>query len=419
MAAVNFLYRSNKESAYLILRLLYRYDNKDYVLGIPTKYEVSKEYWSKQHKKRLKDIDMIEKQAEVKADLNKIEKHILKAFNESNVSLINKEWLETQINTYYNPPATKDTLPTELVKYMDTYIDFKRNEVTESTLKKCRVIKKVLIRFESARKKTVLIIDIDTHFKKEFEDYCSENGYAPNTISRNIRFIKTVCRHAKFNGLETSHQLDNIKTKYHKTDSIYLTLDELEVIANTKFSTESLDNTRDWLLISCYTGQRVSDFMRFNKEWIRYEKNFNNDIKPLIEFTQIKTNKKMTIPLSKKVIDILDKRQGNFPKAISDQRYNEYVKEVCKIAGITQLVEGSKKVETFPGNKIYRKETGNYEKWELVSSHIGRRSFASNNYGSIPTSFLIYVTGHSSETMFLNYIGKSNKDIAMELTNYF
>ena len=45
--------------------------------------------------------------------------------------------------------------------------------------------------------------------------------------------------------------------------------------------------------------------------------------------------------------------------------------------------------------------------------------FATNHYGKIPTSYLIYVAGHSSEEMFLNYIGKSNKDIALELTKYF
>jgi hypothetical protein len=60
-----------------------------------------------------------------------------------------------------------------------------------------------------------------------------------------------------------------------------------------------------------------------------------------------------------------------------------------------------------------------YEKCDLCSSHIGRRSFSSNKYGIIPTSFLKYITGHSTEEMFLTYIGKSNKDIAMELTKYF
>ena len=118
-------------------------------------------------------------------------------------------------------------------------------------------------------------------------------------------------------------------------------------------------------------------------------------------------------------LDILGKRNGEFPRAISDQKYNDYIKIVCREAKITQKVNGSVISETEPESGIYRKETGVFEKCDLVTSHIGRRSFATNNYGTIPTSFLIYVTGHSTEAMFLNYIGKSNKDIAMELTNYF
>jgi hypothetical protein len=55
----------------------------------------------------------------------------------------------------------------------------------------------------------------------------------------------------------------------------------------------------------------------------------------------------------------------------------------------------------------------------LVSSHIGRRSFATNNYGRIPTSLLINVTGHSTEGMFLEYIGKSNTEKAIQLAEYF
>ena len=152
---------------------------------------------------------------------------------------------------------------------------------------------------------------------------------------------------------------------------------------------------------------------------IRFEKNKEGVLKPLIEFTQKKTGKIMTIPLSSKVIEILNKRNGEFPHPISDQKYNQYIKEVCKLVGINEKVKGSKKLETETDSKKYRKQSGTYEKWELVTSHIGRRSFATNYYGKIPTSFLIYVTGHSTEEMFLSYIGKSNKDIAMELTNYF
>jgi len=419
MATVNFLYRSTKEKANLHLRLLYRFNETDFVFGANTKFEVLKDYWNKQHKKKSKDIDISNRQTEVNTELNKIENHVLNAFNSVNPDEINKEWLQTQIDYYYNPPQQAEKLPTELNKYLLHYIDAKRTEVTESTIKKCNVIKQLLTRYQSHYKKNLLLTDIDTNFKTHFENYCLSNGYAPNTIARTIRFIKTICKHAKSNGLETSYQLDSIKVKYHKIESIYLTVNELEAIEKTSGLVEHLNNARDWLLISCYTGQRVSDFMRFTKEMIRFEKNKEGVLKPLIEFTQKKTGKEMTVPLSQKVMDILSKRNGEFPRAISDQKYNDYIKIVCREAKITQKVNGSVISETEPESGIYRKETGVFEKCDLVTSHIGRRSFATNNYGTIPTSFLIYVTGHSTEAMFLNYIGKSNKDIAMELTNYF
>ena len=70
MASINFLYRSTKEKSNLILRLLYRDNQKpstvkdritkelisvnytDYNFGAKTKFEIEKNYWSKQHKKK-------------------------------------------------------------------------------------------------------------------------------------------------------------------------------------------------------------------------------------------------------------------------------------------------------------------------------------------------------------------------------
>ena len=76
-------------------------------------------------------------------------------------------------------------------------------------------------------------------------------------------------------------------------------------------------------------------------------------------------------------------------------------------------------IETKKGSKIYRKQSGIYKKHELVTSHIGRRSFATNFYGIIPTTHLMKMTNHSTEAMFLKYIGKSNKDLAKETFKYF
>jgi integrase len=415
MASVNFLYRSTKEKSNLNLRLLFRNNGKDYVFGVKTKVEISKYYWSKQHKKKSKDIDITNKQTEVNNELNKIVNYVLKAFNSVNVENINKEWLQTQIDNYYNPKKETKT-PTNLIDYIDFYLDYRKNEITETNKSKCRVIKNKLIKYETFLKKKILIKNINDSFKNEFVNYQKERMYSQNTIQREFVNIKTFCKHARYLGLETHPQLDSLRIDRQKVEKIYLTLEDLTKIENISKNqlTDSLDNAKDWLIISCYTGQRVSDFMRFTDEQIRIE----ND-KSLLEFTQKKTGKNMTVPLHPKVLEILKKRKGKFPYKISDQKYNDFIKTVCKLAEINELTKGSKLVETETDSKVYRKKTGMYKKYDLVTSHIGRRSFATNFYGKIPTTYLIYITGHSTETMFLNYIGKSNKDLALEITNYF
>ncbi|WP_417878478.1 tyrosine-type recombinase/integrase [Vibrio sp.] len=412
MASVNFLYRSTKEQAPLILRLLFRHKNKDYVLGAKTQYVVSKHYWKKEHPQtRPKDIEISNRQQEVNTVLNNIENHVLDAFKDADPLDISKDWLEYQLDIYYNPPQQNAGIPTNLIEYIDFYTDYRKHEITYSSIKKYNTVKNKLKRMQTERKSPILIKDINERFKNEFVNYQKSKGYGQNTIQREFGFIKSFCKHARFLGLETDPQLDALKLDKAKTSKIYLTTKELEEIERKKLKHDYLDNARDWLIISCYTGQRISDFLRFNKEMIRIENG-----KSLLEFTQKKTSKEMTVPLHKKVLQILEKRNGNFPRSISDQRYNDYIKIVCKKAKIKELVEGSLQQKTENG---LRKVSGKYKKWELVTSHIGRRSFATNFYGQIPTTYLIYITGHSSEAMFLNYIGKSNKDLAMEISNYF
>jgi len=416
MASVNFLYRSTKEKSNLNLRLLFRNNGKDYVFGAKTNIEISKYYWSKQHKKKSKDIDITNKQTDINNELNKIENYVLNAFNSVNIETINKEWLQTQIDYYYNPPKQEKSIPTDLINYIDFYINYRKHELKNASVKKFNVIKNKIIRFEKYRKKQILIKEVNDSFKNEFVIYCKNEIYSQNTIQRELAIIKTFCKHARFLGIETHPQLDSLRLDKAKVEKIYLTFEDLTKIENISKNqlTDSLDNAKDWLIISCYSGQRISDFMRFTDEQIRKE-----DGEYLLEFTQKKTNKLTTIPLHPKVLEILQKRNGKFPYEISDQKYNDYIKEVCKIAELNQLIFGSKNAETEPNSKVFRKKSGTYKKWELVTSHIGRRSFATNFYGKIPTTFLINMTNHSSEAMFLNYIGKSNKDLAKETFKYF
>lgn len=410
MASIYLLLQSKKSPAVIYIRLR---DGRTLDIKAKTNYHIDPINWDEVEqrptKKALKDIHI----ANLDTDLATLKTDLLKEYNNSKgKKVVDADWLRN----FINPPQEQEKHPDKLVDYIDTFIEFKKADVKSSTVTKCNVIKHLLMRYEKETKTTLYIRDIDAKFKMDFEKYCIKVGYAPNTTARNIRFIKTFCRHAKANGVETHYQLDSIKAKYHKVENIYL--DEKEIAAIEKIEskklTEGLENARDWLLISCYCGQRVSDFLRFDKSMIRYEKNKANELKPLIEFTQVKTEKIMTIPLHKKIIEIMKKYDGNFPRKISDQKYNEHIKKVCEAAEINQPTHG-----TLFDHKIKEKVTKDYPKHLMVSSHIGRRSFASNNYGKIPTSFLMYITGHTTEAMFLTYIGKSNKDIAMELTNYF
>ncbi len=230
VATVNFLYRSNKDKASLNLRLLFRHNNNDYVIGGKTNVEVLKTYWLDQHKKGSKDIDILNKQLELNNELNFIRNHVLKAFNKTSPEIIDKVWLQSQIDLYYNPPQQLSELPIELLKYFDKYLENKQTEIKISSIKKYDVIKNLLIRYENSLEKPLLIKDINLNFKKDFETYCKNQLYSTNTISKALRTIKSICKDAKFNGLETHYQLDRIKSKFVKTENIYLSFDELQQI---------------------------------------------------------------------------------------------------------------------------------------------------------------------------------------------
>ena len=238
MATVNFLYRSTKEKANLHLRLLYRFNETDFVLGVNTNFEVSKDYWANEHKKtkfkKTSDIvetnliqEIKERQTKVKNELNEIEKHILTAFNSVDVNEVNKNWLQNQIDIYYNPIQEAEPLPKGLLKYFDHFIECKKNEISIGTLKKYNVSKHLLQRYELEKKTQIQIIDVNDKFRLDFEKYCLKHNYAPNTISKDLRTLKTVCNHAKHNGIATSHQLESIKTPNYKIEKIYLTFEEL------------------------------------------------------------------------------------------------------------------------------------------------------------------------------------------------
>ncbi|MFO0323124.1 MAG: tyrosine-type recombinase/integrase [Bacteroidota bacterium] len=399
MATIKYIIKNVSETSSIYLRFK---DGASFDLTTKTNYKTNSNNWSKTKGQpiNLKDTDL----KKLDNDLKKLSLDLLNHYNNTiNKNEINSQWLKDFIN-----PKAINEVPNKLVDYFTYYELHKRNVLTTASIVKLNANKKLIERFQTNTKRVYLIKDVNEDFKLSFYDFCISENYSQNTIARALKFIKTICYHAESNNIEVSKKLSGLQINTVKVEKIYLDLNELSLIENCKDITkEHLINARDWLLISCETGQRVSDFLRFTKDMIRLENN-----KPLIEFTQVKTGKIMTVPLSKKVMSILEKRGGNFPTKMSDQRYNEHIKDVCETAKINKVIKGGLQIDN-------RKVIGMYAKWQLVTSHIGRRSFATNNYGKIPTALLIGVTGHSTEQMFLEYIGKTDTQKAMQLADYF
>ena len=118
----------------------------------------------------------------------------------------------------------------------------------------------------------------------------------------------------------------------------------------------------------------------------------------VLSFRQHKTNNRVAIPIHPVVREVLEKYNYELPAEISNQKFNDYIKEVARLAGLT-MIETKTRTEGGKAN------TTRCEKWQLVSSHTGRRSFATNMYKrGLPSIMIMSITGHKTESAFLKYI---------------
>jgi integrase len=428
MATIKFLLRSKGENCNIYVRLSIDRNN---VYKRKTNYIIDSNDWKydinydKQGIKKTFQTGIPkqsnEKLKELKTNLDKLKTEIEERFNEATTKgiLISGDWLNEQINDFQNKPKKEE--PDRLINHFQFYIDNlptkrtgkQKEKVKQSTITKYSTIRNKLVEFEKYKRKKILVKNVDLKFRTELINYFKDvEALSSNTIGRYITFIKTVCNDAKIYGIETHPQLEAFKGYTDKAEKVFLSFAELEKIENVKFTREALDNAKDWLIIGCYIGQRVSDVLTLTKDNIITKNGLD-----LISLTQQKTNKNIVIPIPPKVKEILTKRNGEFPRFLSAVNFNKHIKDVAKLAEINELTEGAK-LKEIEENK-YRKIHGTYEKWELITSHVMRRSFATNFYGEMPTALIISITGHSTEAQYLEYVGKPALDNAQIIAEYW
>lgn len=349
-------------------------------------------------------------------------------------SEITKQWLALEVDKIlhpdkYKPKTPEKAKPKTFLQALEDLVDGadKRiisrtgRPVSNSTKIQYKQTREHVKRFLSERKvKDLAIIEVDTEFYNDFVKHLYDQGFKKNSIGKHIKTIKTA-----INLLPIEHRAscEFVASKKcvklsEEVDNIYLSESELDAIAKVEITTPYLDRIRDQFLLLAWTGCRYSDLGKLCKENIVNLRGYE-----YFKIEQQKTGAKPTIPIFPITRAILEKYDYNVPRPMTNQKFNEYIKEIAKLAGLTdevhithtEMKEGKRR-----GAKEVERVTRHYEKWQCVSAHTARRSFATNMYKrDFPTLMIMKITGHSTEQAFLSYIKVSEDENAERMLMRF
>lgn len=311
-----------------------------------------------------------------------------------------------------------DHVSDSLCDYMDNMLQTDTRHAS-STHTKWKSTLKILRTFEKENKLTMSFKWISSGGCERITEWMYEKGLSNNYVGALLRIVKTVYNDAK-------KQLDlkpltGIKIEAHSKDAVYLTHDEIEAIAAVDLTAESLkafykeiesteplnpyeikmyNVARAKFLFGCYTGLRVSDFNSIK------ELNIHDGI---VNVYMQKTKKKVAIPLNSKSRELI--ASGLLFESIPDQRINKKIKIICRMTGaLNYRVEVKKHIA---GKAVIEE----HPKWDLVTSHTARRSFATNLHlsGAVSLFDIMLLLGHSSIETTRNYLRVSADENALRL----
>lgn len=319
--------------------------------------------------------------------------------------------IEKKVDPYKSPNNFSDLIDfyIEQRSIEDNTKNRNKKPLAYNTIKKYRTLQNLLKRFNSKLEAT-MINDI---WRNAFVDWLNKQNYSTNTKVKFLKDIKMLCVYAnKHNKISKEVLAWEIDAKpSNVSEYIAFTFNQLDTLNKAIMPSDRLDNARDLFLISCYTSVRVSELMTMKAENI--QRHGEDCFIEVIEKKNInhKSSKKI-IYLLPQVIKILNKRNGEFPRKLSDQRYNEYIKEVCEKAGLTHEIEHG-----IMENK--RKVVKKLPFYKAVTSHSGRATFITLFSDKLPSEIMQMQTNHQSNEMLEHYNKTAESDKLMQRAKTF
>ena len=269
------------------------------------------------------------------------------------------------------------------------------------TLQKMKTQKKVLEEFDH----DISFEKFNEQYLSNYQRYLEGKNHKNSTISKELAALKWFLKWAMKKGYTKSGEFEKFKPKIKNVQKkiIFLNKSELKRFTEYEIPTDKsyLEKIRDVFLFQCFTGLRYSDVFNLKR----------SDVKDgYLEITTLKTADNLIIELNSysrkllnKYIDVEFEHNKALP-VISNQKMNDYLKELAELAEIDELVTQT----YFKGNERIEEVL---PKYSLMSTHAGRRTFVCNALSlGIPPQVVMKWTGHSDYKAMKPYI-----DIADEI----
>ena len=390
-----------ESNIYAYISIMKKRENR---IRLNTELKIEKDFWDtklQKPKTKYSDYD------DLKIDLDKIKK---KCIDICNVLIDKYPEIDTQLffnikNEFlesYEKIKEKKNISNFWESY-EKYIHVKSVDLQPVSIGKLKTIGKHLKDYELQSKRELTFNSIDLNFKDGFYAYLVSINISDNTASRLFGFIRSFMNWAFDRGLHSNQQYKRKQFTVSKfeTENIVLTENEIDILHNCKFDNMKFERVRDLFIFQCFVGLRVSDLKRLKRS------DFSNG---RLHFRVQKTSAPITIILHPFVTEILNKYENepNPIPIISNQKYNDYLKEVCQIAGIDTDITITKKQG---GRKI----ESTLKKYNLVTTHTARRTFVTMNLekGMRP-EIVMKLSGHTSLSSFKRYIAITDNTLEKE-----
>lgn len=406
------LYQTKKQS-----RIIVRCQKKDLDISCALEIFVDESCWDS-------ELQLLTISPIVNEKLLELKKTILSEYNNSYVNgqIINKAWLESIISSVFSRPSGEVNLVNlDANIYLSAFANhWLKTEgklwktghnklISKTMLGQYQSAVNLLVEFERFANRKIVMKDITIDDFYEFINYLQEEcDYNVSTVERIIGRIKFFANRASESGIKISPAYNKriYLDKQEELEVVYLNEEEISKIHNLQIEDENLDNARDNLVLSCYLGLRVSDFM--------HNLSIDNIKDDIVAIKTKKTGAFVKIPLHPYCKQILNKRFGQLPKKFTEHDYNTLIKTVGQIAEIDDLVFGS-----LWDNDKKRKVKGYHPKYKYFSSHLGRRSFSTNLSGKVSDEIIMACAGWSQVSMKNHYNKTSKQEYANQLKKYY